>query len=123
MTVWNATDPGRQDRTYLVRVERVFKGCDFEADDFVMVTTASQRARCGVSNIVDQRYVFSGRVTTSNSSQPELVRRMHTVHVGSCRYNRRWFGMPRRAKNLLLNQNNTCEDAIPNTTTANEVLP
>jgi Tissue inhibitor of metalloproteinase len=60
-------------KVYEVRVNRLFKGCNFEQSNHIIVTTRTQSAACGIDLTVNESYAFTGyRSTMSKGIKNQL---------------------------------------------------
>lgn len=90
LVVRKLKDISNYESVYIVRVNRLFKGCDFAAGERVIVTTGTNSALCGINIKVNATYVFSGygtELVRSISSQIKNTKIRRAVHVGLCDYN------------------------------------
>jgi hypothetical protein len=92
---------------YVVLVSRVFKGCNFNSTERIVVTTGV----CGVSLDVNSTYALSGYRTSIDSvikkdlGSGSNIKK--AISVGSCIYNRRWSQVSSADSALLRNYDNT----------------
>jgi Tissue inhibitor of metalloproteinase len=76
---------------YVVRVNSIYKGCDFAVGDRIIVTTGKTSSLCGVSLPINGTFVLAGFAAEMDSgiSQqlPKKTKISQVVNVGLCDYN------------------------------------
>jgi hypothetical protein len=103
-----------QQKGFVVRVTRIYKGCQFKFSERIIVTTNSDPASCGVNLAVDKNYVLSGDVLPLNSSAlmqqfvnfPTNITSVVTAHA--CSFNQRWSLVSEYDKEQLRGYKNKC---------------
>jgi Tissue inhibitor of metalloproteinase len=100
---------------YEVRVNRVFKGCNFIQSNHIIVTTGTNSAACGVNLEVDKSYALFG----ANAALPAAAKKQlgtnpkkiaKAVRIGLCSYNAEWPDVPTQdLKTLRRYDNSKCK--------------
>jgi Tissue inhibitor of metalloproteinase len=76
---------------YVVRVNSIYKGCDFVVGERIIVTTGKTNSLCGVTLPINGTFVLSGFAAEMDSgiSQqlPKKTKISKVVNVGLCDYN------------------------------------
>jgi Tissue inhibitor of metalloproteinase len=93
-------------RIYEVSVLRLYKGCNFKANDHIIVTTRTNSAACGIELKVNTTYSFTGyRSTMGNGiknqlgSNPKKVSSVFGVTI--CDFVTKWTDVSEADKRLL----------------------
>jgi Tissue inhibitor of metalloproteinase len=96
---------------YVVLVSRVFKGCNFKANERIVVKTGSEESVCGVALKVNSTYAFSGYTSSIDSVIKKDLDSGSNVKkagsVGSCDYNLPWSQVSSADSALLRNYDNS----------------
>lgn len=107
-------------KKFVVRVWPVFKGCSFQDSDYIIVTTMSDAALCGINLEVAGNYVFSGYNAPIDDSTLAQIDKLpwvatlnitQTVDVGSCNYHGKWDGVPEDEMRILRQNIKHCDSA------------
>jgi hypothetical protein len=100
---------------YEVRVNRLFKGCNFIQSNHIIVTTGSNSAACGVYLEVDKSYaLFGANVALPAAAKKQLgtnpKKIAKAVSIGLCGYNAEWSTVPAQdLKTLRRYDNSKCK--------------
>jgi hypothetical protein len=90
---------------YVVEVTKVFKGCNFNVTERVLVSTGSVLTNCEIVHTVNKTYVFSGYQTQiSGIVQKQLgskTRVKKAVELEFCGFNNPWNQVSRAESNAL----------------------
>lgn len=97
--------------SYVVRIARVFKGCNVSSTERMIVTTGSSGSMCGVELSVNATYALTGFVTPMLSEvRSQLANRTSissALWIGSCDYNERWSTARTEDIRMLRSYNNS----------------
>lgn len=98
--------------SYVVSVERMYKGCNFKAADRIVVTTGINSAMCGLELEVDRVYAFSAFDTPIIPDIQSQLKESHkikrAVSIGLCDYNGvEWKNIPATGIKRLRRYDNT----------------
>lgn len=91
-------------RQFLVKVRRVYKGCDFDCGDTVIVTTGSDGAMCGVYLQEKKHYLLTGHLVKADDVAIAAVKERDIaaeVSIVSCEINTDWKYVSYEDKKLL----------------------
>ena len=95
------------DIQYLVKVQKMIKGCEFQKSEFVVVTTAADGSMCGVTLQEENRYLLSAKlVNVDKIAVQEAIQRgpiAAEVRIMSCGYgvNMEWMQVDLPDRRLL----------------------
>jgi hypothetical protein len=98
---------------YLINVGRVFKGCFITSDSFIILSTGTSSASCGLQLALKTRYIFSGILEPVDPTmllQVEGRTIAGEVSAGTCGYNSPWLTVSPEDKLLLRDYENVCKD-------------
>jgi hypothetical protein len=110
---------------YVVRVSRVFKGCNFLANERIVVSTGREDSLCGLSLNVNGTYAFSGNRYTikqdllkkfRSTMKQGLLKKLQSesiaqkgVEVNTCDFNKKWSQVsPAELQQLRSFDNSKC---------------
>jgi Tissue inhibitor of metalloproteinase len=99
---------------YVVRVSRLFKGCNFLANERIMVATGRDDSQCGMSLKVNGTYAFSGYRYIINQALAQQLGSgsavKKAVEVDTCDYNKKWNQVsPTELQQLRSFDNSNCK--------------